>query len=181
MSELTFRKLLLYKDPCFLSVKAITKYEIYNEKELVAFIEVKDFIHAKIYYKSKWLYIQPLSKFINTTVELLSEEEIKFGEIHVWGWTLKKQKLFIKDGKGFEEWEFNHPYLIHNNQYKTSLKNYNETIVYEFKLGIRFRKYTSHYCLREITGTINYEQSDELVAILGIYLNEQLLLKQNMD
>lgn len=182
MNELNFRKVLLYKDPGLLNIKTQTRYEIYKGEELIASVIIQAFINAKVYYRLKWFFIKPKPKFFVTRFEILSQEEIKLGQYNIVSWAWKKEKLIIEGENGVEEWvlEPGSRYfpLTHKNINKISLNYNNRSILYNFTLG-NSMSFPGHYCLWE--GTINYNQSDELVAILGIYLIEHLLFNQSMD
>lgn len=182
-SELTFKKKLISVNSIYDYINTVA-YEIFQGEKFVSLIEIKSTWTAEFNFDSQRFYIKPVIKFfILRRLEFLSEENIKLGDIHFGGWTWVKPKIVLI-GMNEEKWQFdtNSPSIFQRreNLYRTNLKFNGKTISYKFELGDFLSENTKNDCLREVKGIINFDQSDFLVAILGIYLNE-LLIFDEMD
>lgn len=181
VKEFTFKKILISKNK-FYNFKNIICYEVTNEEEIIAKIEINSTFTAKIDFDSNVYFIRPLTRFfVLRKLEIFSSENIKIGEIDYWSWNWKKPKIFIYN----KIWEFNknQPSFFKNrkNNYSTFLNGVNEMISYKIEIGEFFGTNNQNNCLRELNGIITFEGNSNLIVIIGIYLNELLIFEELME
>ncbi len=180
VKEFAFKKILISKNK-FYNFKNIICYEVTNEEEKIAKIEINSTFTAKIDFDSNVYYIRALTKFfVVSKLEIFSSENIKIGEIDYWSWNWKKPKISIYD----KIWEFNKNLSIFKNRknnYFTFISRNTEIISYKIELGKFFEVEKKNNCLRELNGTIEFDGNLSLIVIIGIYLNELLIFQELIE
>jgi len=181
-NEFAFKKIFISKN-AFWNYKNVVCYEVSKEGEIIARIEINSTFTAKIDYNSTVYFIRPLTRlFTLRKLEIFSSENIKIGEIDYWRWSWLRPKISIYDKHKNENWEFdeNKPSIFKNRKdiYSTFLKDENEIISYEIRLGKFFGNNDKNDCLRELNGIIKFTGNSNLMLILGVYLNELLLFEE---
>jgi hypothetical protein len=163
--------------------KNIITYEILIDNNIKSSIEIKSTFTADFLYESKLYKIRPVTNFIAVRkFEILTNENIKLGEIKYWNWPWINPYIIIYSSAGNIVWKFDRKepsfFRSRSSEYNTELNSDRETILYNFQIGNYFTPDTKNDCLREINGTIKCSGPNSLIGIIGIYLNELMIFDE---
>lgn len=180
---ITFKKKIASKNNFHHYINTVV-YEVFNDDSLISILEIKNGLVAKFSYDESEYHIKPIVKFfIISKFEILLKENDKIGEIKYWGWNCKKPKITINSIEGKQIWIFNKnpaPFLKKRKDTYETFLDFNETsISYKISKGVFFSR-TKNDSLRESFGTIHNFETNPLVGLVGLFLNE-LLIFDEMD